>query len=172
MLPIFLQNVRQLSSLTTGLLMLGITIPVILFSPFIGKKYQPHRAWAFISLGFLLLVFSALLQIFISSGSSTLYIFLATLLYRMGYVLICGPSTTATIAVVPPYRAGIASGTFVTFQEIGGTIGLATVVTIVRLNPSLDAGFQKGSIILLLIGFIGIFSSLLLKFKETKLEAL
>ena len=170
LLPIFLQNVRQLSSLTTGLLMLGITIPVVLFSPIVGKKYQPQRAWIYISLGFLFLVFSSILQIFLSPISSLLYIVFTTLLYGVGYALICGPSTTAAIAIVPPYRAGIASGTFVTFQEIGGTIGLASVVTIVRLNASLDAGFQKGSYILLLMSFIGIFCSFLLKTKEVNPE--
>ena len=169
-LPIFLQNVRQLSSLTTGLLMLGVTIPVIFFSPIIGKKYQPHRAWIFISVGFLFLIFSSLFQIFLSPSSSLLYILLATLLYGVGYSLICSPSTTAAIAIVPPHRAGIASGTFVTFQEIGGTLGLAFVVTIVRLNTSLVGGIQKGSYLLLLIGFIGILCSFLLKSKKLKRE--
>jgi MFS family permease len=167
-LPIFLQNIRQLSSLTTGLLMLGITIPVILFSPIVGKKYQPHRAWIFISVGFLFLIFSSLFQVFFSPSSSLLYILLATLLYGIGYSLICSPSTTAAIAIVPPYRAGVASGTFVTFQEIGGTIGLAFVVTIVRLNTSLAVGIQKGSYVLLLIGVIGILCSILLKPQRLK----
>lgn len=150
--------------------MLGITIPVVLFSPIVGKKCQPQRAWIYISLGFLFLVFSSILQIFLSPISSLLYIVFTTLLYGVGYALICGPSTTAAIAIVPPYRAGIASGTFVTFQEIGGTIGLASVVTIVRLNASLDAGFQKGSYVLLLMSFIGIFCSFLLKTKEVNPE--
>ncbi|MEM8727149.1 MAG: MFS transporter [Chlamydiota bacterium] len=170
LLPIFLQNVQQLSSLTTGLLMLGITIPVILFSPIIGNRYQPRRAWLFISSGFLFLLFSSCLQIFLSPLSSLLYIFLTHLLYGVGYALISGPSTTAAIATVPPYRAGIASGTFVTFQEIGGTIGLAFVVTIVRLNSSLEIGFQKGCYILLIVSFIGIFCGFLLKSKRVHPE--
>jgi MFS family permease len=148
--------------------MLGITIPVILFSPIVGKKYQPHRAWIFISVGFLFLIFSSLFQVFFSPSSSLLYILLATLLYGIGYSLICSPSTTAAIAIVPPYRAGVASGTFVTFQEIGGTIGLAFVVTIVRLNTSLAVGIQKGSYVLLLIGVIGILCSILLKPQRLK----
>lgn len=167
-LPIFLQNIRQLSSLTTGLLMLGITIPVIFLAPIVGKKYKPHRAWIFISVGFLFLIISSLFQAFFSPTSPLIYILLTTLFNGVGYGLIASPSTTAAIASAPTYRAGVASGTFVTFQEIGGTIGLALVVTILRLNGSLVAGIQKGSYVLLLVSCFGIASTFLLKPKKIK----
>lgn len=163
LLPIYLQNVCQLSSLTSGVLMLAITIPVIFVSPIVGRKYHPHKAWIFSLLGFLLLLIASCMQGFFKDSSSLGYITLTILFFGLGYGLIYGPTATAAISVVPPYKAGIASGTFVTFQEIGGTLGLALVVTIVRLSPSLQIGFQKGGYSLVAVSLIGCCASLFLR---------
>ncbi|MCB1109359.1 MAG: MFS transporter [Chlamydiia bacterium] len=168
LLPIYLENVRHLSSIGTGQLMLGITIPVIVLSPIVGRKYQPHKAWIFIFYGFLCLILSSILQTFFRDTTPLPVIFSATLLFGIGYGLITGPTATAAISVVPPYKAGIASGTFVTFQEIGGTLGLALVVTAVRLKSTLTQGIQIGSYALFLISLLGVICSLLMKPRSQK----
>jgi len=161
--PIYLQNVRHLSPLGTGLIMLAITIPVVILSPIVGRKYQPHKAWVFVFGGFLFLLISSILQGFFRESSSILFLVMTVLFYGVGYGLICGPTATAAISIVPPYKAGIASGTFVTFQEIGGTLGLAFVVTTVRLISPFEVGFRKGVFALILISLIGCASAFILK---------
>lgn len=154
-LPIYLQKVCNFSPLDTGLLMLGITIPVALFSPFIGKLYSPKNAWGFISLGFLLLIISSIFQIFFTSSSTVSFILSTILALGLGYSLICSPTTIAAISVVSAQKAGVASGTFVTFQEIGGTLGLALIVSLIRVSPNLLLGINRGALGLLIISTIG-----------------
>lgn len=167
LLPVYLENVRQLHPLSTGVLMLGITIPVIILSPIVGKLYQHQHAWVYITIGFVFLILSSIAQAFFGNSTPLSFILLATLLFGIGYGLITGPTATAAISVVPPHKAGIASGTFVTFQEIGGTLGLAFVVTAARLNPSLALGIQRGVYALLLVSILGVFCGLLMKPKKT-----
>ncbi|MGE0198527.1 MAG: MFS transporter [Simkaniaceae bacterium] len=163
LLPIYLQNVRYLSPLSSGLIMLAITVPVIILSPIVGRRYHPHKAWLFSLIGFIFLLISSILQGGFGEASSVVFIVITTLFFGVGYGLIYGPTATAAISVVPPYKAGIASGTYVTFQEIGGTLGLALVVTTVRLYSPLSVGFQKGGVGLIFISILGCIASLLLK---------
>ena len=168
LLPTYLQTVRHLSPMVTGLLTLGTTIPLLFFSTMIGKKYRPSAAWVFICVGFLFLFLSSLLQIFFSLTSSSFHILLATLLTGIGYVFIGGPTATVAISTVPRYRAGVASGTFMTFQEIGGSIGLAIVVTLVRLDDSLIKGVQKGSMALCVVSVVGLFCAFFLRAQKSQ----
>ena len=162
-LPIYLQKIHHFSPLDTGLLMLGITVPVALFSPLIGKLYSPKNAWVFIAVGFFLLMLSSILQILFSASSSIPFILTTILLFGLGYSLTCSPTTIAAISVVSTQKAGIASGTFVTFQEIGGTLGLALIVSIIQVYPDLLLGINRGAIGLLVISTIGCFFGLALQ---------
>ena len=166
--PTYLQSVRHFSPMLTGVLMLGITVPLVFFSTLIGRWYAPFKAWVFISTGFLFLLASSLFQFFFSDGSSLLHILFATVLTGIGYVFICGPTATAAISIVPLYRAGVASGTFVTFQEIGGSLGLAIVVTIVRFESSLIEGIQKGTVALCLVSVLGLLCAFFLRAQKSE----
>jgi len=162
-LPIYLQKVHHFSPLDTGLLMLGITVPVALFSPLIGKLYKLKNAWVFIAVGFFLLMLSSILQIFFTASSTIPFILATILLFGLGYSLICSPTTIAAISVVSTQKAGIASGTFVTFQEIGGTLGLALIVSIIQVYPNLLLGINRGALGLLIISTVGCFFGLALQ---------
>ncbi|MCB1067296.1 MAG: MFS transporter [Simkania sp.] len=168
LLPIYLQEVRQLSSLGSGLIMLAITIPVVILSPIVGKRYQAHNAWIFALAGFICLLVSSTVQGTLDESSQIFLIVLTLLIFGVGYGLIFGPTATAAISTVPPHKAGIASGSFVTVQEIGGTLGLALVVTTVRLHTPLMHGLQKGDYVLIGISLIGCIACLFLKPRAAK----
>ena len=162
-LPIYLQKVHHFSPLDTGLFMLGITVPVALFSPIIGKLYSPKNAWIFIAVGFFLLMLSSILQTFFTASSTIPFILATILLFGLGYSLTCSPTTIAAISVVSTQKAGIASGTFVTFQEIGGTLGLALIVSLIQVYPNLLLGINRGALGLLIISTMGCFCGLALR---------
>ena len=162
-LPVYLQKVQPFSPLETGLLMLGITVPVALFSPLVGKLYTPRNAWIFIAVGFFLLMLSSILQTFFTASSTIPFILTTILLFGLGYSLTCSPTTVAAISVVSTQKAGIASGTFVTFQEIGGTLGLALIVSLIQVYPNLLLGINRGALGLLIISTVGCFCGLALR---------
>ncbi|MDB2614344.1 MFS transporter [Chlamydiales bacterium] len=155
LLPQYLQNIRGLSSVMSGVFMLGITLPMAVISPLIGKYYRSHTAWGYILAGFLLLIASTSLQMLFNENSSFSLIILSTVLFGIGNSLISAPTVTAALSTVSFEKAGVASGSFVTIQEIGGTFGLAIIVSYVRYFPDLLSGFQQGMQALLCVGVIG-----------------
>ncbi|MDB2614345.1 MFS transporter, partial [Chlamydiales bacterium] len=162
LLPLYFQDIRGLTALMSGLLMLGVTLPVVVLSPLIGMYYRSESAWFMIMFGFILLIASSYLQMFFTDESSLLLMILSTTLFGVGYSFICSPSATVAISTVSVEKAGIASGSFVTIQELGGTFGLAIIISYVRYFPDLITGFQQGMQALLYVGVLGVFSALFL----------
>lgn len=116
--PLYLQNEIGLSSLQAGLMMLLITVPVAVFSIPIGKLYEKIGAKALLIVGFPLLFLSVFFQ-------SELTMYGSCILIGLGWVFTWGPSASQALSSLPHHMAGIASGMFMTLQEIGGVIGLA-----------------------------------------------
>lgn len=168
LLPLYLQSVLGQSAFFSGVAMMGITIPVAVLSPLIGKLYRADKAWAWTFFGFLFLCASSFLQSFFSLDTPFSTVFLASLSFGVGYAFITGPTATAALSIVSLEKSGIASGTFITIQEIGGTFGLALIVTLVRSHPELLGGYRQGMTALVFVGLLGCFFSL---FMAKRVEA-
>ncbi len=161
LMPFFLQHALGFSPFRTGLLMLLVTVPVVLFSSTIGKLYAKTGPRLLLLSGFSLFALSALSQRLYALDPLPLLL-IAALSFGFGWVIAWGPSITTAISSVPRDAAGIASGAFTTVQEIGGTLGLAIAGTIFRLAPDLSSGYQNGAATLLLISVFGLIFSLFL----------
>ena len=125
--PLYLQNEIGISSLQVGLTMLLITVPVAVFSIPIGKLYEKIGAKALLIVGFSLLFLSVFFQ-------SQLTMYGSCILIGLGWVLTWGPSASQALSSLPHHMAGIASGMFMTLQEIGGVIGLAIAGVAFRMG--------------------------------------
>lgn len=164
MLPLYLQTVRDLSPVQTGLIMLFVTIPLAVCSfngKFLFEKLRPKRS---IAIGFVFLMVSALLQTWLQIDSPIIFIVIIATAFGIGWGLMWGTSTTAAISTLPKTQTGIAAGTFTTFQEIGGTIGMAITVVVMRSDvPQMMHGYHNGMKVLIAISTLGLIFALLLK---------
>lgn len=160
LLPYYLQNEHDLSPLQTGLLMLLVTGPVVLFSSTIGKLYIKTGPRLLMGLGFFLFTVSSLTQMFFNPHSLILPL-IATFCFGIGWVIAWGPSITSAVSSVPRDSAGLASAAFSTVQEIGGTLGLTIAGTVFRISGR----FADGALILLLSAILGGLFSMGLKKK-------
>lgn len=127
--PLYLQNEIGMSSLHAGLTMLLITLPVAILSIPIGKLYERVEAKRLLLVGFSLLFFAVFFQSKITIYGSCIFI-------GLGWVLTWGPSTSQALSSLPHHMAGIASGMFMTLQEIGGVIGLAIAGVTFRMGTN------------------------------------
>lgn len=169
LIPLYLQKQLNLSPLFSGLIMLGIPLPSALLSTLLGKYYRAERAWVFTLLGFGVSSLSALVFMSFSPTIELWVVFLSFVCFGFAYCLIWGPTATAAVSCFPRHQSGIASGTFVTIQELGGTFGLAMVVTHFESYSTVDEGFKSSMIILFLVGLLGcVFGSLMKPQKKEK----
>ncbi len=127
--PLYLQNEVGISSLRVGLIMLLITLPVAIFSIPVSKLYGKIGAKALLVIGFSILFLSVFFQ-------SRLTIYGSCVLIGFGWVLTWGPSASQALSSLPHKMAGIASGMFMTLQEIGGVIGLAIAGVAFRMGTN------------------------------------
>lgn len=160
LMPLYIQKQLDYTPLQTGALMLGFSLPVALLSPLSGRLYEKVGPRRLVCLGFFLLAISTLIQLQYTQDTSAFLIAIATLILGFGLSLIWTPTTTGALSAISSNFAGIASGTFVTVQEIGGSVGLAVTVTIVRLAPEFAEGFHRGMQVMLVVSVLGICSAL------------
>ena len=125
--PLYLQNQMLKSSLEAGSIMMLITLPVACLSLPVSKFYDRWGARPLLFAGFVLLAAAVYFQSFLT-------IYGCCSLIGIGWVLTWGPSASQALSSLPHKMAGIASGMFMTLQEIGGVIGLAIAGVVVQIN--------------------------------------
>lgn len=160
LMPLFFQLIHHDSVMQAGLMMLLVTVPLAIFSWFGSYLYQKYQPKNLILLGFLFLIMSVLMQMNFYPNTSFLFLAVGTAAFGIGWSFIWGPTTTTALSALPKEHAGIASGSFVTIQEIGGTVGLAITVSVVRTHSNLLFGYHRGMWVLLIICLIGLLSAL------------
>ncbi|WP_226502230.1 MFS transporter [Pseudomonas sp. MWU16-30317] len=144
LMPLYLADVRGLSSAAVGLLLLPTTAVLALLSPWAGRWADRFGTRPVLLAGFALLVASALLQSGFDGHSPWWWVILAFILMGAGWACILGPSTLAAIAAVPGDASGVAMGMSWTLHNLAGALGLA-VSTLVLQHVSGDfvAGYQQ-----------------------------
>ncbi len=125
MVPLYLQNILGYPPLHVGLLLLLTTLPVALFSGYVGKLYRKKGAKSLMLLGFSLLIIASFIQaVFMDKGQFS-FIAVSCLMTGFGWVLTWSPSISCALSSIPHKAAGIASGMFTTLQELGAVTSLA-----------------------------------------------
>jgi DHA2 family lincomycin resistance protein-like MFS transporter len=130
LLPLYLQQVRGLTALETGLLVMPGGIAMGLLGPRVGRVFD--------RLGSRLLIIPGAIGIALAMGSLTLIsthtpfwqILAAHLLLMVSLAAVFTPAFTLGLGDVPPHLYSHASSLLGTLQQVAGAIGTAVVITI------------------------------------------
>lgn len=162
--PLYFQKAQGNTPLITGLVMLSSTMPLGLFSYFIGKAIRKIGAKSLILYGFGMVFFSVILQFFMEPASSLALGLAACFLFGLGWLFIATPTNIVATSCFPLDLAGIASGTFITMQELGATVGFTIASAVFRANPSpfMD-GYYNALWVMLIFAGIGTLFTLFMK---------
>lgn len=162
LIPLFIQKQLGYTPMQAGLMMLAFSVPISIFSPLSGYFYDKLGPRVLVFIGALLMTVSAFMQFQYGTEVSPLSIALATGALGLGISLVITSTTTGALFALSKNFAGIASGTFITVQEIGGSMGLAVTVTVVRMQEDFASGFHDGMLVLLIVSVVGVFSAILM----------
>lgn len=132
LIPIFLQNIYGLTPELSGITLLIVTIPFTILSVALGPLQERIHYSRFIYSGIACYVLFALLGLLFTRTVSWPVLALALASFGTGWALLFGPSISAGISALPHSKAGIAAGSLNTLQEIGGSIGLAILGSMLR----------------------------------------
>jgi EmrB/QacA subfamily drug resistance transporter len=124
-MSLYLQQLRGLSPLTTGLAFLPMMLVGAALTPFSARLAE--RLGARLLIGGGLVVMTAGLMLLAVVGSSTPVWVLAGLMILVGLAgpLVSPPVTAVLLNSVPGHRVGTASGVFNTSRQVGGALAVA-----------------------------------------------
>jgi len=155
MMPLHLQVIHHYTTLQAGCVMLLVTAPFALLS--LGGNYifQGVPVKSLLNTGFVLLLFSALIQMYFHSENYFLPIALGSILFGTGWGLIWEPATVIAVSALPSQQSSISTGCLLTIQVISGTLGMALTVSLARAARDLNQGYYYAMWVLVLICIAG-----------------
>ena len=131
LLPLFLQELRNLTALESGLTTFPQAVGMMVLARFVGRLYPtigPRRLMVF-GLTSTALVTSCF--VFIDLDSSLWWIRLLMFARGMSMAFAFIPMQAASFATIPPSDTGRASSLFSTQRQVGAAFGVAILATIV-----------------------------------------
>jgi MFS family permease len=128
--PQYLQNILGYSAIEAGVLILPVTVPTIIISPFAGRLMASLGARLTMTSGLALGVAGLVILTQISGSSGYGLLFSGLLLVGISLALVYAPMSSAAMAAMPKAKAGIASAGLAMNRILAGAVGLAVVTAI------------------------------------------
>ena len=181
-LPLYLQNTRGSSALTSGLVMLPGAIVMGIFNPLSGMIYQRIGARNISLLGYTVLLAGTLPMIWFDIATSLILIAGCYALRLVGVALVMMTTFTESINALPLELAAHGNAAASTVRQVGGSLGTAAAMMIVTIGAerarqggpmsaqALDQGYQWAFIFLAVIALIGLCGSLFLNPNRTEVR--
>jgi EmrB/QacA subfamily drug resistance transporter len=123
--PQYLQDVRGHSPILSGLMILPVTAPMVLISPFSGRLIARFGARRLMSAGMTFGTLGLLVLTRIDAESPYGLLLAGYLLFGIALGLVYAPMSTAAMAAMPREKVGIASGVLAMDRVLAGAVALA-----------------------------------------------
>ncbi|HVN67671.1 MAG TPA: MFS transporter, partial [Candidatus Sulfotelmatobacter sp.] len=130
LLPLFLQQLKGLSAVQSGLMLLPGTLVMALAMPIIGwlSDRSSPRILSLIGMG--LMAYSMFLFTDISIYMSNWRIVYPTMIRGVGMCFLMAPIMSLALGSVPRRKTGMASSMLSIIQQVGGAMGIAILSTV------------------------------------------
>ncbi len=126
----FLQDVLHYSPVVAGVAYLPIPVTVAITGVTVSKKIRRYGTRPFLTVGPAFVTAGLIWVSFVSSTSSYPSVFGPLVLVGLGMGLSFVPLTLSAVASVGSHETGLASALLNTSQQVGGSLGLAALVTV------------------------------------------
>ena len=154
----FLQTFRAISPLQTGLALLPLGGAVALLAPVSGRLTAHVRPRTLIALGLACSAVGTFVLSRISGGDGAGDVWLALLLLGAGAGLALPPTTSTAVSAAPATRTGMASAIHNAGRQVGATLGVAALGSIVVSHAAdgTAAAYADGLAVALVVGAVAL----------------
>jgi DHA2 family lincomycin resistance protein-like MFS transporter len=136
LLQLYLQNVRGMTPLATGLLVMPGGLAMGLLGPRVGRIYDTYGARVLVLPGAAGLVVAMTLLTFIGASTPTWQILIVHVLLMVSLAALFTPLFTMGLGVLPPHLYSHGSSLLGTLQQVAGAMGTALVVMIMTTRAT------------------------------------
>ena len=144
---LYLQDVKGLSPLQTGLDTLPMALMSMVLSPISGRIVGRRGSRGPLMVAGLAMLIGCLMLVRLGPTTSFTWLFSAYLIFGLGFGLVNPPITHAAVSGMPRAQAGVAAGIASTSRQIGQTLGVAIVGALVtsKIGRNLHVNFAEAS---------------------------
>ena len=144
---LYLQDVRGFSALHAGLLTLPLAAATALFAPISGRIIGSRGPRLPLLIAGVAMTAGGALLTGLTNGTSVGRLLLPYVIFGVGFGMVNAPITNTAISGMPRDQAGVAAAIASTSRQIGQTLGVAVVGSVVTsaLVGSLPHGFAVAS---------------------------
>ncbi len=136
---LYLQDVRGLSPLQAGLDTLPMAVMTMIWSPISGRIVGRRGGRLPMAIAGVAIGGSCLMLVGLSATTPFTWLFVAYAIFGIGFGLVNAPITNTAVSGMPRAQAGVAAGIASTSRQVGQTLGVAIVGSLVT------ASLQKGA---------------------------
>lgn len=129
-LPLYLAQIQRYNALQIGEVLIWAGLPQLFIIPFIPKIMQRIDVRFMVAIGVVLFAVSAFMNSRMTYQTGLDQLRWSQLVRAMGQPLIMVPLTSIATAGLNPKEAGSASGLFNMMRNMGGSIGIACLATL------------------------------------------
>jgi EmrB/QacA subfamily drug resistance transporter len=144
---LYLQEVRGFSALHAGLLTLPMAAMTVVFAPLSGWIVGNRGPRLPLMVAGCMLAVSGLLLSRLTDSTTIPVLVAGYLIFGLGFGMLNAPITNAAVSGMPRSQAGVAAAIASTSRQVGASLGVAIVGTVLntQLSGSLDTGFVQAA---------------------------
>jgi MFS transporter, DHA2 family, multidrug resistance protein len=145
-LPLYLAQIQKYNALQIGQVLVWAGIPQLFIIPFIPKLMQRIDVRLIVAVGVTLFSISAFMNAKLTNQTGYDQLIWSQLVRAMGQPLIMVPLTSIATASLPAKEAGSASGLFNMMRNLGGSIGIASLATLLTSREQFHSNRLSDSV--------------------------
>jgi EmrB/QacA subfamily drug resistance transporter len=147
LITLYLQDVRGYRPLIAGLFLLPMAAAMAVGAPLAGRMLARSGARAPLLIAGAGITTGGILLTQLSSSSAPGYLALAFLVFGIGMGFVNAPITNSAVSGMPRSQAGVASGIASTSRQVGSSIGVAVMGSVLaaNLHGSMATGFASAT---------------------------
>ena len=144
---LYLQDVRGLSPVQTGLAIMPMALMIIVVSPLSGRIVGRRGPRLPLLISGAASVLACAMLTGIDAHTPFAWLLAAYAIFGVGFGFVNAPITNAAVSGMPRAQAGVASAIATTSRQVGQTLGVTVVGAIVasHAGASVDAGLSSAS---------------------------
>lgn len=162
-MSLYLQQIRGLSSLATGLAFLPMMLMGAFLTPFSARLVERLGARTLITAGLILMTAGLVILAIVPSSTPIRTISGLMVLVGLAGPLVSPPVTAVLLNSVPGHQAGTASGVFNTSRQVGGALAVAVFGALLAQPATFMQGMRTSLLLAAGVALATAAASLLLR---------